>query len=216
MMPTTRAASIPSRSVMTSDSNTGPPPGAPGPLRLPGARLAVGRRRGGPCRARGAVAPDLVHVPGHGEALLPADLVLRPLDLPALELDDATTRNADHVVVVVPAEHRLVARLSVLHLDLVDQPRVHQARQRPVERGPGHGPPLAAEVGQELIRVEVAADPKHLLQDGAPLARQPEPLAGQVFREPRGSVHQPPRTPRLLLRRCLNYPLAGAGVSKGV
>src|SRR5262245_38113799 len=141
MMPTTRAASIPSRSVMTSDSNTGPPPGAPGALRLLGGRLAVGCR-GGPRPASGAVAPDLVHVPGHGEALLPADLVLRPLDLPALELDDATTRNADHVVVVVPAEHRLVARLSVLHLDLVDQPRVHQARQRPVERGPGHGPPL--------------------------------------------------------------------------
>src|SRR5882724_8317875 len=138
MMPTTSAASIPSRRVMTSDSNTPRPPGRP-----PGRRARAPRRLRG---ARPAAAADLVHVPGHQESLAPADLVLEPLDLAALELDDPAAGEADHVIVVVTAHHHLVARLPLGHLDLVHQPLLDQPRQGAVERGAGHPPPLAVEV----------------------------------------------------------------------
>src|SRR5258705_1309617 len=117
MMPTTRAASMPSLRVTISDSNM--------------ACRSGSRRRGREPRsatrpvpvlpgAAGAEPPDLVRVVRHLELLLAADFLLEPLDLAALELHDRAAREADHVIVVVPAEDRLGAGLSPRHLDPVD------------------------------------------------------------------------------------------------
>src|SRR5262245_10732565 len=85
-MPRARAASMPSRSVMTSDSSTrrsrpvrSPAPGPPGAGGGPAALLV---------RAALAEAADLEGVADDREALAPADPVLEPLDLRARELDD--------------------------------------------------------------------------------------------------------------------------------
>src|SRR5437867_8130079 len=102
MMPTTSAASIPSRSVMISASNTPRPRAVRPPLRAGGERRL---HRAGP-----AAAADLVHVPGHPEPLAAADFFLKPLDLAAFELDDPAARETDHVIVVVAAHHHLVSR----------------------------------------------------------------------------------------------------------
>src|SRR6476619_6246626 len=98
MIPTTSAASIPSRSVTISASNMERP------------RKSAAFR---------AVPPDLMRVVRHSELLPPADILLEPFDLAALELQDPAAPEADHVIVVVPPEHRLVPRLAVPHLDLV-------------------------------------------------------------------------------------------------
>src|SRR6185369_1001090 len=126
MIPTTRAASIPSRRVTISASNMvaffstrlSRAPGTRG-----GAPGAGGSGRGGRARAVAplAVAADLVRVIRHPELLPAADFVLETLDVTALELDDGAAAETDHVIVVMTPEHRLVARLALGHFDLVDE-----------------------------------------------------------------------------------------------
>src|SRR5436309_2454041 len=107
--------------------------------------------------AAGAVAADLVSVPGHLELLLAADILLKTLDLAALELDDLPAPQAHHVIVVVAAEHRLVARLAVRHLDLVDEPRLDEPGKRAVQGGPRDVETGLPEQGQQVLDVEVPA-----------------------------------------------------------
>src|SRR5262245_17499852 len=104
MIPTTRAASIPSRKVTISASNMGPrSPRLPRAARWRAGPSRVGRRRvRSPfALAARAVAADLVGVARHAELLPAADLVLEALDVPAFELDDPAAAEADHVIVVV-------------------------------------------------------------------------------------------------------------------
>src|SRR2546426_12225151 len=119
MMPTTSAASTPSRSVTTSASNIDSSGGS-----------ARARGGGAILRALGAVSAQLMGVLDEREPLAAADVGLDPLDGAVLELDDLPARHADHVVVMVPTDHRFIARLSFRHVDPVDQPRLHQSRQR--------------------------------------------------------------------------------------
>src|SRR4029453_5334761 len=110
--PTTRAASIPSRRVTISASNMetfsvrlpGPPGGGRRDPRAGSLRCGRHAR----AVAALAVAADLGGVAGHAELVPGADLVLEPLDVPALELDDRAAAQAYHVIVVVAPEHRLL------------------------------------------------------------------------------------------------------------
>jgi hypothetical protein len=120
---------------------------------------AIGRGRGAGAVAPLAVAADLVRVVRHPELLPAADLVLETLDVPALELDDGAAAETDHVVVVMAAEHRLVARLPLGHLDLVDEPGLDEAGKRAVERGARDGEPGFVEDDEQVLHVEVAAQP---------------------------------------------------------
>src|SRR5882672_11370917 len=197
MIPTTRAASIPSRRVTISASNMPPcSPRRPGPADLrpnPGRALED---------ARPAVPADLVRMAGHQETLLAAHLLLDPLHLAAFELEDRSAGEADHVIVVVPPDHRLVAGLAVGHLDLVNQARIDQVRQAAVQRGPGDRSPRPAQPRQEIVDVEMAAGRQDLVQDEPPLAGHPEPVGGEVRPETaRRSAHGP----SALLQHRLNY-----------
>ena len=100
------------------------------------------------------------------------------------------------MVVVVPAEHQLVARLPAGHLDLVDEPGVDQARQVAVQRGARHAVPRLAQAPQEVVDVEVSAHRQHVIDEGASLARHLEAMFRQVLREPFDRLHAPsPRGP---------------------
>jgi len=136
------------------------------------------------------VAPELVRVIDHPEFLPAADLVLGALDFAALEFHDSAARQADHVIVVVAAEHRLVPGLPFGHLDLVDEPRLDEAGQGPVEGGPGHLPSFSAEDLQEIVGGEMTADRQHLRQNGPALAGHLEVIPREKLGEPAGGVQE--------------------------
>src|SRR5436305_4489557 len=114
MIPTTRAASTPSRSVTTSDSNMGR-----GSLRDGGrpVRLVL--------RAGVAEAVDLQRVPRGDEAVGAADLGLQRDDPGADELDHPAAAGAHQVIVLLAAVHVLVEEPVAL------QPLL--ARQAPLD-----------------------------------------------------------------------------------
>src|SRR5262245_47446845 len=117
MMPTASAASIPSLSVMTSDSN------------MPGSALSAvpaPARRPRPHPALLAESLDLERVRDDREALPLAHPVLEPLDLVVREFDDLPAPQTDHVVVVPPAVHLFVAGVPLAGQDLLHQPAVHE------------------------------------------------------------------------------------------
>src|SRR5262245_61573644 len=118
MIPTTRAASTPSRSVTTRASN----------ILFPGDGERTGRL---PAGAIGAAAAELMGVLDELEPAPAADGRHQALDLAVLELQDLPAAQADHVVVTVPAHHRLVARLPLGHLDAV-----HLGGLEPPPQGP--------------------------------------------------------------------------------
>src|SRR5262245_25225197 len=79
-----------------------------------------------------AVALDLQRVGHDGETPLLTDPVLQPLDLVVGEFDDLPALEADHVIVMMTAVHRLVAGLSFARDDLLDEPARHEMGQGPV------------------------------------------------------------------------------------
>src|SRR5262245_21850430 len=147
MIPTTRAASTPSRSVTTRASNIHSSRGKGGT-----GRSAVGSG------AAGAVPAELMGVLQQPEFLPSADGGLDPLDFAVFEFDDSPAPQANHMVVMMTPEHRLVARLPFGHVDPVDQPRLHQSRQGPVKGGWRDFPAAPSEVGQQIVGGEVPPD----------------------------------------------------------
>src|SRR5262245_49363230 len=95
MMPTTRAASTPSRRVTISASNMDRPGGRNG------RRHPALQARGG-LRAAVAEAGDLQGVAHRHEAVRAADLRLQRRDSRADELDDPAAAGAHQVVVMLP------------------------------------------------------------------------------------------------------------------
>src|SRR6185295_17065486 len=101
MMPTTRAASTPSRSATISASNMDHPP------RRRRRRDAVRRRRGG-FRAAEAEARDLQRVPHRHEAVRTADLRLQGSDPRADELHHPAAAGAHQMIVLLAGVNVLV------------------------------------------------------------------------------------------------------------
>src|SRR5512141_724476 len=96
--------------------------------RLAGPRLGLARG------AAAAAAEDVVAVAVDAEAQAGGDLLLDPLDLRALELDDLAAGPADEVVVVVAAQRRLEARLAAQQ-QFARQPGVLEELQGAVDGG---------------------------------------------------------------------------------
>src|SRR6185436_14177199 len=180
MMPTTRAASTPSRRVTTRASN-----------------INSSRDEGGGCGggvgfgAAGAMPAQLVGVLQEPEFLASADGGLDPLYFAILEFDDSPASQADHMVVVMTPEHRLVARLPLGHVDPMDQPCLHQSRQRPVQGGRRNLPAAVPEVRQQIVGGKVSPDGENLLENGPARAGHLQAVAVQVAGESSGGIHDP-------------------------
>src|SRR5437867_6871418 len=192
MIPTASAASIPSLSVMTSDSSTICSSRAfwsEGRL-VAAVPAVVGRAPLHLRLLRGALfaeALDLERVGDDGEPLLVTDPVLEPLDLVVGELDDLAAAEADHVVVVLAPVHLFVPGLPLARENFLHQAALDQMGKGPIDRRAGDGPLLLAELLLEVVDVDVAVGPHDLIEHGHPFARDPQ-LAG---REPLGELLLP-------------------------
>src|SRR6185312_463593 len=126
MIPTTRAASTPSRKVTMNASNMG---------RLLAARL---RLHGllGRLRAGVAQAGDLQRVARRHEAVGAADLPLERRDARADELHHPATAGAYQVVVLLPEVHVLVEEAAAAQPLLAGETALHQEVEVAVDGGP--------------------------------------------------------------------------------
>src|SRR5262249_44475781 len=97
--------------------------------------------------------------------------------------------DADNVIVMVPAEHRLVTGLPLGHVDPMDEPRLDQPGEGPVEGGGSHLPPPSAEMRQEVVRGEMPPDRKNLVEDGPAGAGHLEAMGGKVACESTHGIH---------------------------
>src|SRR5258708_6660110 len=132
MMPTTRAASTPSRSASSSAS------------------ITSGLRTRASHPALAAVPHDLVRVADRLEAMPAADLVLQRLDARRGELDDGAASEAHHVLVVLADQGVLVERSLVLQVEarLAHEAAVDQGLKGGVDGGRGDARALA---GQPVV-----------------------------------------------------------------
>src|ERR1041384_8001567 len=94
--------------------------------------------------ARRAVAEDLVAVVDGGESVARDDHVLEALDGLLLEFDHLPAVNAVEVVVVGAAAHGFVDAPSAVEVVAVDEPRLADDGERPVDGGRGAGRPALA------------------------------------------------------------------------
>src|SRR5215210_4571037 len=126
MMPTTRAASTPSRKVTISASNMGRSP----------RRRSRRRQRAQGFRAKVAQAGDLQRVPRRHETVSAADLPLERRDTLADELDDPAAAGAHQVVVLLAGVDVLVKEAPAAQPLLAGEPALHQQVEVAVHRGP--------------------------------------------------------------------------------
>src|SRR5262249_51301176 len=133
--------------------------------------------------ARLAEAVQLHLVRGDLEPVLARHLVLQRLDAVVLELDDGAAPGADQVVVVVPADRRLVARLPVAEVARVGEPALVEQLHRPVHRGHRDPGILLAHLRPELLHRLVAAEREEGVDDQAPLSRALQAVLGHVATE---------------------------------
>src|SRR5262245_64701127 len=123
MMPTTSAASTPSRRVTMSASNMS---------RLPDRRA---RRARGGLRARLAEAGDLQRVAHRHEAVRAADLRLQRRDARAHELDHPAATGAHQMIVLLAGVDVLVEEAAAPQALLAGEAALHQQIQVAVHRG---------------------------------------------------------------------------------
>src|SRR5436309_1729586 len=163
MIPTTRAASTPSRSVTTSDSNMGR-----GSLRDGGrpVRLVL--------RAGVAEAVDLQRVPRGDEAVGAADLGLQRDDPGADELDHPAAAGAHQVIVLLAAVHVLVEEPVALQPLLARQAALDQQVEVAVDRGARDLEAARLHGGEQRLGVDVRV----LRED---LVEQRQPLGGDAL-----------------------------------
>src|SRR5215203_867373 len=131
MMPTTRAASTPSRRVTISASNMDRPPHRRMHRRRQTTALALGG-----FRATVAEARDLQRVPRWHKTVSAADLRLQRRDARADELDDAPATHAHQVVVLLPGVDVLVEEAPAAQPLLAGEPALHQQVEIAIDRGP--------------------------------------------------------------------------------
>src|SRR5579883_1221083 len=132
-----------------------------------------------------AEAVELVRVPAHDEVVQLGDRLLRLLDLLVVELDDPAAPRADEVVVVHVAERALVELVAPLEVHGLEEVRLDEESERPVDGRLRGRAVLALQVVEELLRREVLGDGERAGEDGPPLVRELEALLPQERREDR-------------------------------
>src|SRR5258708_5681939 len=188
MMPTTRAASTPSRRLTISASNMDAPPlsGIAGhPLRL-GAALAQ--------------AVDLQAVARRHEAVSAADLRLQRRDAGAHELHHAAAPGAYQVIVPLAAMNVLEQEAAAPETLLAGESAGHQQLQVAVDRGARDLQAALPRRRQQLLGIDVAVLPEHLVEQRQPLGGDPLPALAQeaqeeLFLEPIGHRLNPRVSP---------------------
>src|SRR5436309_8915441 len=196
MIPTTRAASTPSRRVTMKASNMG--------RHLPARLSRVGR--GGRLRAAVAQAGDLQRVARRDEAVGAADLPLQRRDPQADELHHPAAAGAHQVVVLLAEVHVLVEETPAAQPLLARQAALHQQVEVTVDGRPGDLQAAGLHRRQQLFGVDVPMLGEDLLEQRQPLAGDPLSPAPQVLEELLflASVRHGSLVPSSLLRFRLN------------
>src|SRR5688572_31785587 len=173
MIPTTSAASTPSRRVTMSASSIGSPPYTPDPSLPPGGRegrplpgLSLLSRL---CGAVAAETVDLQPVAARLEAVGAADLDLESGDSRALELHHPVTAGADQMIVLLPGVHVLEEKAALAQTMLAHHPGAHQQLETAVRGGARDGDAAAAQRAVKIVRVEVAMVGEDLFEKGLAL-----------------------------------------------
>ena len=120
----------------------------------------------------------------HDEAEALRVLALEGLDLLVLELLDALAHDADHVVVVLVAEHVLVDDLAAAGLHRLDEAPALEHLQGAIDGGAGDGRsvlPLQPLV--HALHAEVVVDLEGLLEDASTLGRHLQALGSEELLE---------------------------------
>src|SRR5216684_2339933 len=154
------------------------------PCRVPISSLLRSVRLSAPALAVLAEAVQLQLVPRHLEAVVAGDHVLQLLDALVLELDDLVAAGADQVVVVMPADGGLVARLPVVEVARAGQARVGEDLHGPVDRGRADVLVARLHLAEQLVHAEVPAGGEEGVDDQVPLPGGLEPPLCDPAREP--------------------------------
>src|SRR6201996_8115463 len=160
MIPTTSAASTPSRNATIIASNIGPPFAA-----LRRGCIRAGRRLG----AAPADAVDLQTVGGGQEAVSAADLRLQGGDARAHELHHPAAGGAHQMVVPLAAVDVLVEEAPAPQTLLARQAAQHQQVQVAVDRGARDLEAAGLDGREQLLGVEVSVLAEHLVEEHQPL-----------------------------------------------
>jgi hypothetical protein len=115
---------------------------------------------------------DLVAVVHGLEGKFPADLLLERFQIRPEKFNDGITVQADEVIMVLIAVHRLIMRVLVTKAALPDQPTLHQEIQGPVDRGPADGLALLLQGHVQLVGIEVVGLPENLFHEVQAFTRQ--------------------------------------------
>src|SRR5436190_10071206 len=172
MMPTTSAASTPSRRVMISASSTG---GPSRPARFPGHALGD--------RAVAAEAGDLQIVPRGLEAVGARDLAQHRGDGGAAEFDHASTVGAHQMVVLLSGVHVLEALPALAHLVTPHQAATDHQVQVAIDRGAGDRRSAPLHGVEQSFGVDVSVLGEDLVEDLQPLGRHAQALAADKVLE---------------------------------
>src|SRR4051812_4101199 len=118
-----------------------------------------------------AEAVELQLVVRDGEAVFAGDAILELLDALVLELDDVAAGGADQVIVVVPIEGGLVARLAAFEVPGGGEARVREDLHGPVDGGGADAGVALLGLVDQLVDREVTALGEEGVDDQVPLAR---------------------------------------------
>lgn len=103
-----------------------------------------------------------------GEILLGREPVAKPNDFGAVEFTDQSAAPADHVVVCRRAPRAFVVRLSGPEARFAEDPRLHQQRQRAVDRRFAHAVAAFLQGVEQLLGLEMLAEAQCRFEDEAP------------------------------------------------
>src|SRR5258708_3165641 len=191
MMPTTRAASTPSRRLTISASNMDAPP-LSGLAGIAGHSLRLG--------ATLAQAVDLQAVARRHEAVSAADLSLQRRDAGAHELHHAAAPGAYQVIVPLAAMNVLEQEAAAPQTLLAGEAAGHQQLQVAVDGGARDLQAALPRRRQQLLGIDVAVLPEHLVEQRQPLGGDPvrglaQEAQEELFREPIGHLMNPRVSP---------------------
>ncbi len=120
-------------------------------------------------------------MPLGAKTVLAANLILQRFDFLADELDDGAAPVAHHVIVVTAPMDVLEERMALVEVMLVNQARLGEVIQRAVQRGATDALPLAAQVRQKLLGVEVPFVAQDTVEDLEPFGRDAQVTRTQML-----------------------------------